>query len=194
MASSLFAIQVFLRLYPGNPLRENLNRLIREAPEMVGFEQKRQLYWHVSHLIVPAMPSIEYGNWEFTDDSSEAESEYEKWCSGTVQDAQDLEEEQARQAATSPYRSQDIRYMFLTQLFLLQQGSAGEQYIANACNIPQDQLWTRRTFYNLLSVIPTINFLHVIGNAIYLFPSQDDQGLTQQDLSTERYSYVRQVK
>jgi hypothetical protein len=193
MASSLFAIQVFLPLPAGSSLRANLDQIVRQAPEYAGFEEKRLLYQRIASLIVPAVGWVELGNWDFTNDSSEAEGEYEQWCNGTLEDAQEREQ-RAAQALAIPFRSAaPTTYMFLTQLFLLQQGTTGEAYVAQSCNVPQEHLWTKQTFHRLLSIIPYINFLAVLSDAVYLCPGSDAQGITVEELQGERYKYLHRI-
>ncbi|MBI5533062.1 MAG: hypothetical protein HY898_10120 [Deltaproteobacteria bacterium] len=191
MPNSLFAIQVFVRIQQGITLRSDLHSVLSRAPEAATYAQKREFYQALVNVLVPWTEHFELGNWDFTDDASEAEREYESWCQGTLDDAQ--------QSPPTPFSTgyrdpSEAYYMFVTMVFLLQTGSNDANLMAHYCNVPEFHLWNKQTFARLLRAIPMMNFVHVVSDAVYLCPGDDMRGVSTSELRSETYSYLRQLR
>jgi hypothetical protein len=187
MASSLFAIEVFIPLVPGNALRANLHQAMVLAPQAVTYEQKRRFYEGLTQLLIPAAPWFAYGNWDYTNEHAEAEAEYDKWCHGTIRDARE------RPLPTPGVQPPDQRYLFATLAFLLERGGTCDQILEQATTLSPERLWLRQTFAGLLGIIPRLNFGSVRGDAAYLCPGMDEHGLSEAELRTEKYAYLHRV-
>jgi hypothetical protein len=75
-------------------------------------------------------------------------------------------------------------------LFLMQTGSGDANLMAQQCNVPEFHLWNRQTFARLLGAIPTMNFVNVVSDAVYLCPGDDFRGVSTSDLRSDKYSYL----
>jgi hypothetical protein len=81
--------------------------------------------------------------------------------------------------------------MFATLAFLLDQGGTCDQIMEQATTLPPDRLWLKQTFATLLGIIPQMNFVSVKGDAAYLCPGIDEHGLSEAEIRTEKYAYLR---
>jgi hypothetical protein len=188
MASSLFALEVFIPIAPGNALRANLHQTIALAPQAVTYEQKRRFYEGLTQLLVPAAPWFVWGNWDYTNEHAEAEAEYDTWCHGTVRDAR------ARPLPTPGVQPTDQRYMFATIALLLDRGGTCDQMLEHATTLPPDRLWLKQTFAMLLGLVPRLNFVSVKGDAAFLCPGQDEHGLSAAEIQTEKFAYLHVLR
>lgn len=111
------------------------------------------------------------------------------WIKGMVT------EEGARNSPSGlpdPYRGQP-RYMTFTMACLIMQGTTVEQTIREVCDIPQARLWHKSTFERVLQGMRWINFACVETDTMYLIPGEMGWGLTQSDLSLEKFAYLRPI-
>ena len=184
MASSLFALEVFIPIVPGNALRANLHQAIVAAPQAVTYAQKHQFYQGLTQLLIPAAPWFVWGNWDYTNEHAEAEAEYDNWCHGTIRDARE------RPPWVPGVQPTDQRYLFATLAFLLHRGGSGDQILEQATEMPPERLWLKQTFAMLLGLIPTLDFASVKGDAAYLCPGVDEHGISEAEIRTEKYAYL----
>jgi hypothetical protein len=188
MASSLFAIEVFIPIVPGNTLRANLHQTMVLAPQALTYEQKRGFYAGLTQLLIPATPWFVHGNWDYTNEHDVAEAEYDTWCHGTIRDARE------RPLPPPGVQPTDPRFMFATLAFLLERGGASDQMLEQATTLPPEHLWLRQTFANLLGLVPRLDFASVRGDAAYLCPGMDEHGLSAAELRAERYAYLHVLR
>jgi hypothetical protein len=188
MPSSLFALEVFIPIVPGNALRANLHQTIALSPHAVTYAQKRQFYQGLTQLLIPAAPWFVRGNWDYTNEHAEAEAEYDQWCHGTVRDARE------RPLPIPGVQPADQRYMFATLAFLLDRGGTCDQILEQATTLPPDRLWLKQTFAALLGIIPRMNFVSVKGDAAYLCPGVDEHGISETEIRTEKYAYLHVLR
>ena len=186
MANTLFALQVFLPLDPNEALRRQLRKLILDVPEAVNRRDKRHAYEQIVRALLGAQSQFSVGNWDYTDDPVEAETEFEHWCEGTEADAK--ERESTGDIGSGP------RSMFVTLAFLMESDEACAQQFGEACDLPEGDLWKRSTFVKLLSVIPRLDFVTVVADAVYLCPGDKEHGLSEEELSDESYDYLHKVE
>jgi hypothetical protein len=186
MANTLFAIQVFLPLEPNEALRRQLRKLILDAPDAQTPGEKRRAYEQITRALLGASGQFTVGNWDYTDDGDEADTEFEHWCAGTESDAKE------REAAGD--KGGGARSMFVTLAFLMESDEAAAQDFGEACDLQDHDLWKRSTFVKLLSVIPRLDFSTVVGDAVYLCPGDKEYGLTEEELSDESYEYLHKIE
>ena len=186
MDSSLLAYQVFWPLQPGDRLHPQLHRAILGVPASMQHAQKQRFYLGIFELLAPVIPHFTAGNWDYTNDDDEAETEYRRWCQGTQDDAHD----RPLMGNAAP---QAPRYQFLTLLFLLKRGGKSDQRLEQLTAMPPDQLWRRETFVKLLGAIPELHFPSVGSDAIYLCPGNGAPGLTEEELRSPRYQYLHRI-
>jgi hypothetical protein len=78
--------------------------------------------------------------------------------------------------------------------YFLAYGSPSDLEVRSACNILQSDLWKKRTFRRLLGAVRTLSFASVKGDSMYMVPRDHDWGLTVDDLSTQKYQYLRMLE
>lgn len=190
MRHSIFAMEVCLRLEPGNTLPSTLRNLVVNHPRAATSGDKWWLYRTAADTLLASLHLIEKGCWDYFDDNDRALRDYKMWCDGMIT------EEGARngpswEGGRDPYRSYGTRYLTFTMAFLLAQGTTTDRELAMRCNIPQQNLWRRDVFRYLIEGIPLINFAWVKSNVVYVIPGDERWALTPEDLAQPKFHYLR---
>jgi len=192
MQKTLFVVQVFLRLPDAAQLAMQLRSIVTNTGQTCGFEDKWAFYGQLTEALTPWSARFERGVWDYIEDSDRAESEYEQWCRGTMADASEAQE--SGPGASEIYRAPGgAQFMFVTIAVMLQKGSQSDTAICEACRMPDQAMWQRDTFRNLIRNLPLLNFVHVREDAVFVRPSTDAVGVSEEQLEGEEYEYLRRL-
>ena len=116
------------------------------------------------HLAHPGILAI------FNNVTPGREGEFEEWSS-ELEGALATEKEELGDAPDEINRiSAEKRYVIVTLLFLLEEGSNADLTIGQRCDMPESEYFTRTTFGRLIGTIPMLNFGNVEADAVYLVP------------------------
>lgn len=190
MQHSILALEVCARFQPDQRLHGALRHLITTHPANATHQQKWQFYVQAAEELKAAISLVDRGCWDYFDDDTRAQADYEQWVKGMTT------EEGARtepSGASDPYRG-DPRWLTFTMVFLIVQGSACDLAIRELCRVPDGHLWKRETFWRILSGIKLLNFAMIKSDCAYLIPRDNGWGLTQQDLALAKFHYLRPLE
>jgi hypothetical protein len=187
MARSIFAMELCFPFDAG--LHAVLRAHVRAQPAAMGYQDKWVLYRDARNDLAAALSRVERGCWDYFDDDARAQNDYRMWVNGMLTD------ETARTSPAGPpdpYRG-GPRYMTFTMAFLIVADTETDRAVANLCNIPEQRLWERQSFARILGGLGVINFVSVQSDVLYLIPRDDDWALTSEDMSQEKFKYLRPV-
>ncbi len=189
MDHNIFALELCMRLEPGSRLRPALRDLIVSHPAATTAGQKWELLKRASERLVENMHLAERGCWDFFDDDGRALKDFDMWSNGMIT------EEGARKEPSRQPGDQDTspRYLTFTIALLLKAGTACARDLEAICDIPEDRLWERTTFIQILRGLPRVSFAALKGDVFYLIPGEENWGLTAQDLEQEKFEYLRRI-
>lgn len=186
MRHSIFTLEVCARLDLG-PLLGQLRLLLQRAPERASRDEAWQRHAGAASVVLESLHRVERGCWEYFDDDGVARSMFDDWCRPLVE--RDIPR---REPSTAHYRvAAGPRYLALTFVYLLAAGSPSDLEIRRTCDVPQSDLWRRPTFRRLLEAVQALSFASVKADAMYMIPRDTEWGLTADDLSTEKFQYLR---
>lgn len=188
MLHNVFAIELCLRMLPDDRLRYDLHDLIRNHPAATTPGKKWGMLKHATELLLEADDRFEKGCWDFFNEDSKARSDYDMWCNGMIT------EEGARKEPSGDPKDGEQRYMTFTISLLLQDDTHSSRQLMRLCEIPQPDLWKRKTFIKILSGLTCVSFAAVKSDVLYLIPGDDRWGLTRQDLAHSKFHYLRTVQ
>lgn len=186
MNHNILAIELCLRLEPGNTLREELKDLLVSHPTISAPGLKWELLQRVSDLLAKNEHLFEKGCWDFFDDDGRALRDYEMWTKGMT-----TEEGARKQPSGRP--GAETRYMTFTIALLLAAGTPCARDVARLCNIPKPRLWEKDTFLKILGGLSRVNFAAVKSDVLYLIPGDESWGLTAEDLEHPKFEYLREI-
>lgn len=187
MQHSIFALEICAPFEPVRGMHRDLREIVKRQATVNGFQQKWQVYRDAAAALHANVAHFVKGCWDFYDDDARALRDFEMWTNGM------LTEEGARKSPAGPadpYRGEN-RYLTFTIALLLIQGTPTERTLAQRCTIPQEHLWRRDVFSHLLEGISYVNFASVKGDVMYLLPRDEEWSLTDQDLGTKKFEYLR---
>jgi hypothetical protein len=191
MAQTFFGIQVVVRNFVTDPLRRQLHGLIAESQSEQSLTDKRSFWKRVTAVLNEAVPAFELGYWDLIDRSGD--EEFESWSS----DIEGSLATEAEELGTAPDEvnriSAEKRYVIVTLLFLVEGGSNSDQTLAERCDIPESEWFTRITFGKLIATIPLLNFANVIADAVYMAPGSEEDGFSMEDLHGGGYEYLKML-
>jgi hypothetical protein len=185
---NIFAIELCLRLEPNDSLRERLRDLVTRHPAASSPGAKWQLLRRLADLLVEHAQLFEKGCWDFFDDDEKALKDYHMWSYGMIS------EEGARKMPSGrPVASGEPRYMTFTISLLLKADTPCARELGAICDIPEAELWKRKTFVRILKGLSKVSFSAVKSDVLYLIPGEPEWGLTEADLQAEKFEYLRKI-
>lgn len=189
MKHNILAIELCLRLTRGDTLREELRELVNRHPATSSPGQKWELLNRVSRLLLDNQDRFVKGCWDFFDDDGRALRDYDMWSNGMIT------EEGARTLPSGlpGGRGSEPRYMTFTIALLVVADSPCAQELSRLCDFPEDELWKRSTFIQILRGLKRVSFASVKSDVLYLIPGDEDWGLTDPDLKNSKFEYLRPI-
>jgi hypothetical protein len=191
MAQTFFGIQVVVRNFVSDPLRRQLHELIAQSQSEQSLTDKRSFWKRVTAVLNEAVPAFELGYWDLI--TANGDEEFESWSS----DIEGSLATEAEELGTAPDEvnriSAEKRYVIVTLLFLVEGGSNSDQTLAERCDIPESEWFTRITFGKLIATIPLLNFANVIADAVYMSPGSEQDGFSIEDLHGGGYEYLKML-
>jgi hypothetical protein len=191
MAHTFFGLQVALKNFHRDPLRNQLHALIKDdtAPR-VGVQQKQRFWKRFSALLVEAAPVFELGDWDLIRESN-AQDTFDEWAR-TIEGGAATEPEELGAAVDEAHRlSGEASYLLATMMVLVDRGSNADQTLGEWCDLPTSEWLTRQTFAHLISAFPRLNFATVQADAVYLVPGDSSDGLSYEDLRSPDYAHLK---
>ncbi len=187
---SCLAVQVVIHEYALPNFRQDLHRLIEEGAAKEGSEHtvwdRQAALRRIVGLVEQATPFFEYGSWEYNDREKEAQSTFQEWVG----------ELQAGMAAMDTERGDDVdglnrleveqSYVALS-IILLFNGPVKE---AEKWDADDRAFWTRDAFANMLRTLSTTDFSYLEGDALFLMPGTNEDGLSEMDLADEGWEHL----
>jgi hypothetical protein len=186
---NVFAIELCLRLEPDGDLRDKLADLVLSHPAATRPGDKWKMLQRAAELLSTAEHLFEKGCWDFFDDDSRARRDYDMWSNGMI-----TEEGARKQPSGRPGRGDDdVRYMTFTISLLLKADTPTARSMAKLCQIPERDLWKRKTFVRILRGLSCVSFAAVKSDVLYLIPRDETWGLTAGDLTDPKFEYLRPI-
>jgi len=190
MGKTFFGIQVVIKAFPVDSFRRQLHEIIARSSSEQSLTEKRAFWKRLTAVLDEQVPAFEHGFWDLIR-GGRAEEEFEEWSS-ELEGALATEKEELGQAPDEINRiSAEKRYVIVTLIFLVEEGSNADLTLGERCDMPESEYFTRTTFGRLIGTIPTLNFGNVEADAVYLVPGNDEDGLSDEDLHGGGYEYLK---
>jgi hypothetical protein len=192
MSKTFFGVQVVVKNFVSDPLRRQLHEVIARSESEQSLAEKRAFWKRVAAVLNEAVPAFELGFWDLISGDG-AEEEFESWSS-EIEGSLATEKEEMGTAPDEISRiSAEKRYIIVTMIFLVEGGSNSDQTLAERCDVPESEYWTRLTFGRLIATVPMLNFANVEADAVYLAPGSEEDGFSMEDLHGGGYEYLKML-
>jgi hypothetical protein len=155
--------------------------------------QKRSSYKRIASLLLENQPFFEYGYWDLLTDSDEAQGEFENWVN-ELEASIATEEEELGETTDEVHRlSSDKSYVVVTMVFLLENVPAHQHLLELVDSIPEDQYFDPSTFNKLIEGVNYIDFEYSLGDAAFIMPGNDQDGISWEDIHGEGWEYLKPI-
>ena len=192
MSKTFFGVQVVVKNFVSDPLRRQLHEVIARSESEQSLAEKRAFWKRVAAVLNEAVPAFELGFWDLIPGDG-AEEEFESWSS-EIEGSLATEKEEMGTAPDEISRiSAEKRYIIVTMIFLVEGGSNSDRTLAERCDVPESEYWTRLAFGRLIATVPMLNFANVEADAVYLAPGSEEDGFSMEDLHGGSYAYLKML-
>ena len=184
--SYFVGVQVVVQCFGEDTLRARLAALMNEERvQGESVEEKRRFLKRLVGLLLEVEPYWTYGYWDYKNGTQKATAEYQGWVS-EIEASMATEAEELGAEVDGLHRTSVTRqYVVVTVLFLLDAPYAPAE-VEN-----EDEFFRRTTFHNLIDNLAAINPHSIRADATYVVPGNPEDGLSDDDLATEGWSYLR---
>lgn len=190
MRHSVFTVEVCARLDVAPQLLDQLRPIVQTAPERVTRDEAWRRHAAAADVLLEFSDVIERGCWEYFDDESRAMAMFDDWCRPVL----DHVVPRQNPSGVPTYRDAGPRFLMFTVVYLLARDSPSDLEVRRACNVVEEDLWKKKTFRRLLGAVRQLSFASVKADSMYMVPRDHEWGLTQDDLATETYQYLRRLQ
>ena len=190
---AFFGLQCVINIAGEEGLRGGLHAVIESGGSIETPQEKNAYYKRISALLLNDIPFLEYGFWDLITRRGEAEEEFYRWVS-EISASMATEEEELGDEIDEMYRmSNDGEYVVVTLLFLLENHPALNAFFDRINSIEEEDYFTKSGFTRLIGALPLINFDYSHGDASFLMPGNDEDGISWQDIRGEGWDYLMPV-
>jgi hypothetical protein len=189
-----FGVQVIVSTYVDDELHKKLYNVISEPPDdEESPAQKHSFYKRVSSVLQECLPGVEYGYWDYLTKTRDAESEFHSWV-GEIEASMATEEEEMGDEINDGTRlSGEKNYVAVSMVFLLEGDTLLEDFVSIIDSIGEDQYFDRDSFRKLLDAVNYIDFEYSFGDACFIMPGNEQDGLSFEDIHGEGWEYLKPV-
>jgi hypothetical protein len=190
MSKTFFGIQVVINAFPVDSIQKRLHEIIAGSSAEQSLAEKRTFWKRLTAELNDQVSAFDFGFWDLVRGGN-ADEEFESWSS-EIEGTLATEKEELGAAPDEINRiSAEKRFVIVTLIFLLEEGSNTDQTLGERCDMPESEYFTRTTFGRLIGTIPLFNFANVEADAVYLAPGSDEDGLSDEDIHGGGYEYLK---
>ena len=181
-----FGLQILINAFGEDTLRARFAEVIADpdgAEEDV--EAKRRYIKRVVALLLDQEAYWSQVFWDYKTDRKEAEAEFESWAAELSASTATEHEEMGQEVDGARRLSSDKDYVAVTIILEL-----SEPY--PPANIDDEaQYWTSSTISNLVRGLLLLNPESILADGVFVVPGSSEDGLSEEDLLTGGWSYLR---
>ncbi|MFN3561338.1 MAG: hypothetical protein ACK4XM_05450 [Chloroherpetonaceae bacterium] len=191
--SIFFGIQVAINAFGDEGLRSKVHRIIEESADDETPEEKRRFYKRLAALLVENQHFFEYGYWDVITDAEAAETEFENWVD-EIEASIATEEEEMGERINEMYRYSNSKYyVVITLCFLFENDRSLDRFFEVVDSIPEADYWRQETFGRLFAAINYFDFEFCLGDAAFIMPGNEEDGISMEDIMGEGWSYLKSL-
>ncbi len=181
-----FGLQILIHAFGQDTLRARFAEVI-EDPDGTreGVEAKRRYIKRVVALLLDQEPYWSQVFWDYMIDTKEAEAEFESWAAELSAGTATEHEELGQEVDGAERLSSDKDFVAVTIMMLL-----NEPYSPAAID-DESQYWTKTTISQLTRGLLLVNPESILADGVFVVPGSPEDGLSEEDLLTGGWSYLR---
>ena len=188
-----FGIQAVIGIYAKDNLREELHNILNNKTEQELPKDKKAFYKAVSSVLLDCFHAIEYAYWDYILKPTEAEDEFHGWINEIEANIATEEAEMGKEINEIHRLSNDKSYISVTMVFLLEGSERLKQFMDIIESIPDDETFFRNAIKKIIEAINYINFEYSYGDACFIMPGNEEDGLSWEDIHSEGWEYLKAI-
>ncbi len=181
-----FGLQLVIHAFGEDSLRARLAEVIAH-PEgaLEDVQAKRRYIKRVIALLLDQEPYWSQAFWDYKSDRAQAEAEFESWAAELSASTATESEEIDGEIDTSYRLSNKKDYVAVTIIVLLSEPFPPAEVEG------EDNVWKTSTVGTLVRGLLLINPEAVMADGVFVMPGSSEDGLSEEDLLTGGWSYLR---
>ena len=181
-----FGLQILIHAFGQDTLRARFSEVI-EDPDGArqDAEAKRRYLKRVVALLLEQEPYWSQVFWDYMIDTKEAEAEFESWAAELSAGTATEQEELGQEVDNIERLSSDKDFVAVTVMLLL-----SEPYPPAAID-DESQYWLKSTADALTRGLLLVNPESILADGVFVVPGSSEDGLSEEDLLTGGWSYLR---
>ena len=181
-----FGLQILIHAFGQDALRARFSEVV-EDPDGAreGAEAKRRYLKRVVALLLDQEAYWSQVFWDYMIDTKEAEAEFESWAAELSAGTATEHEELGQEVDNVERLSNDKDFVAVTVMMLL-----SEPYPPAAID-DEAQYWTKTTVSGLVRGLLLVNPESILADGVFVVPGSAEDGLSEEDLLTGGWSYLR---
>ena len=181
-----FGLQILIHAFGQDALRARFSEVV-EDPDGAreGAEAKRRYLKRVVALLLDQEAYWSQVFWDYMTDTKEAEAEFESWAAELSAGTATEHEELGQEVDNVERLSNDKDFVAVTVMMLL-----SEPYPPAAID-DEALYWTKATVSGLVRGLLLVNPESILADGVFVIPGSPEDGLSEEDLLTGGWSYLR---
>lgn len=184
-----FGLQIAIKCFGEDTVRARFARVLEETRrEEAGAQEKRRFIKRFVALMEESQLFWTYGYWEYVDRADAAAEEFNTWTA-EIEGSMATEEEELDTEIDDVRRTSNRKdYVVVTLAFLLDQPYAPAEAVAD-----EDTAFLKETFASLVQGMTAIDPAAIQADAAYVVPGNEEDGLSEDDLYSPGWEYLRML-
>lgn len=183
-----FGLQILIHAFGQDATRARFSEVINDPEGAVeNVEAKRRYLKRVVALLLEQEPYWSQAFWDYMTDTKEAEAEFESWAAELSASTATEHEELGQEVDGAERLSSDKDFVAVTIMMLL-----SEPYPPAEID-DESQYWTKSTIGSLTRGLLLLNPETILADGVFVVPGSPDDGLSEEDLLTGGWSYLRVI-
>jgi hypothetical protein len=184
-----FGLQLAIKCFGEDTLRARLARVLEAArTEDVDGQAKRSFLKRFVALLDESELFWTYGYWEYSDHANEAVEGFNTWVAEIEGSIATEEEELADDVDDLRRTSKHKDYVIVTLAFLLDAPYGPAEAVEN-----EDAAFLKETFVSLVQGLTMLDPNAIQADAAYVVPGNEADGLSEDDLLSPGWEYLRML-
>jgi hypothetical protein len=188
-----FGVQTIIGSNAKDNLRQELHQIISSGIEEESPREKKVFYKKIASVLLECLPSIEYGYWDYILKPADAEDEFHNWVNEIEASVATEDEELGEEINEMQRMSNDKSYVAVTAVFLLEGSERLQQFMSIIEDIPEDDSFSRASIKKVIEAINYIDFEYCYGDAAFIIPGNEEDGLSWEDIHSEGWEYLKPI-
>lgn len=181
-----FGLQIMINAFGEDTLRARFAEVIADPDgAMEDVEAKRRYIKRVVALLLDQEAYWSQVFWDYKTDRKEAEAEFESWAAELSASTATEHEEMGEVVDSAQRLSTDKDYVAVTIILQL-----SEPFPPAAID-DESLYWTSTTIGQLVRGLLLVNPESILADGVFVVPGSSDDGLSEEDLLTGGWSYLR---